>query len=52
MSFARLHITNPDLTDRIINNYPLNTDLDYSTLYGVGLPDKRKGYTDYLPYKH
>lgn len=47
VSFARLHITNPDLFERIVKNAPLNTEYDYSTFYGAGLEDKSKGYTDY-----
>lgn len=50
VSFARLHITNPDLKERILNNYPLNTNYDYSTFYGAHLEDKAKGYTDYQSY--
>jgi N-ethylmaleimide reductase len=50
ISFARLHITNPDLAVRIEKGAPLNTEYDFKTFYGVGLPDKEKGFTDYLPY--
>ena len=51
ISFARLHITNPDLAQRIIESVTLNTNYDYKTFYGAGLPDKSKGYTDYPAYE-
>lgn len=51
VSFAKLYITNPDLAERIIAGAPLDTKLDFGTLYGAGLPDKAKGYTEYEPYK-
>lgn len=49
--FARLHITNPDLAERLASGAPLNTNYDFGTFYGANLPDKSKGYTDYPPYK-
>ena len=51
IAFAKLYVTNPDLTDRILNGHPLNTDYDFSTFYGAGLEDKAKGYTTYKPYQ-
>ena len=51
ISFARLHITNPDLAYRIIESITLNTNFDFSTFYGSALADKSKGYTDYPIYK-
>lgn len=50
VSFAQLYISNPDLAERIIHGYPLNTKLDYSSFYGLLLSDKAKGYTDYPFY--
>ncbi len=43
--FGRSFIANPDLPERILNNYLLN-DLDSSTLFGGG----EKGYLDYPRY--
>ena len=51
IAFARLYITNPDLAERLATGAPLNTKFDYGTFYGLGLPDKAKGYTDYTFYK-
>jgi len=51
VSFARFHITNPDLAERLINNYPLNSNFDFGTFYGTHLEDKGKGYIDYPPHK-
>lgn len=46
VSFGRLFITNPDLIERIQNNWPLNTDYDYSTFWF----GEDKGYIDHLTY--
>lgn len=48
IAFGRLGITNPDLPNRIKNNYPLNNNLDFSTFYGGGA----KGYTEYTEFKN
>ncbi len=45
--FGRLHISNPDLADRLINNLELNTELKFKNLYGGGA----EGYTDYPTYE-
>jgi N-ethylmaleimide reductase len=50
VSFGKLHISNPDLTERIEKGVPLNTAIDIKTIYGLGLPDPEKGYTDYPTY--
>jgi N-ethylmaleimide reductase len=42
VSFGRLFIANPDLTERMRHGAPLNTP-DRMTFYGGG----DKGYTDY-----
>ena len=44
VAFGRLFIANPDLTERIAREIPLNS-YDRSTFYGGG----EKGYTDYPP---
>jgi N-ethylmaleimide reductase len=44
VAFGRLFIANPDLTERIARDIPLNS-YDRSTFYGGG----EKGYTDYPP---
>lgn len=46
VAFAKSYISNPDLANRLKNNWPLTTYLDTSTLYTPG----PKGYTDYTPY--
>jgi N-ethylmaleimide reductase len=51
ISFAKLYITNPDLAERIAVAAPIDSKLDFGTLYGSQLADKSKGYTDYEPYK-
>lgn len=50
VSFGKLYISNPDLAERIIKGHPLNTNLDFTSLYGLLLSDKSKGYTDYPFY--
>ena len=49
VSFGRLYISNPDLAERILNDWPLNKDLDMKTLYGHTLG--ALGYTDYAFHK-
>lgn len=43
VSFGRSYISNPDLAERISNDWEI-TDYDRSTFYTPG----PKGYTDYL----
>lgn len=43
VSFARLHIVNPDLSERIANNWPLQTKQDLKTWFTGGA----NGYTSY-----
>ena len=45
VAFGNFFISNPDLVERIINNFPLAT-ADQSTYYSPGA----KGYTDYPEY--
>jgi N-ethylmaleimide reductase len=47
IAFGRPFITNPDLPERLRNNWPLNPATDMSLWYTPG----PEGYTDYLPYK-
>ena len=46
-SFGRPFITNPDLSERLKNNWPLNPADDMLVWY---TPDA-EGYTDYEPYR-
>jgi N-ethylmaleimide reductase len=46
IAFGKPFITNPDLVDRMQNDWPISTDWDFNTFY---TPDE-KGYTDYPPY--
>ncbi|MGA2597280.1 MAG: alkene reductase, partial [Bryobacteraceae bacterium] len=46
IAFGRLFIANPDLVERVRENYPLNPP-DRSTFYGGGA----HGYTDYEAYR-
>jgi N-ethylmaleimide reductase len=46
-AFGRPFITNPDLPDRLKNNWPLNPADDMSLWYTPGA----EGYTDYEPYR-
>lgn len=34
ISFGRLYISNPDLAERIVNGWPLNSNWDMKTFYG------------------
>jgi N-ethylmaleimide reductase len=47
IAFGKPFISNPDLVERMQNNYPVNTEWDVNTFYSSG----PKGYTDYSPYK-
>lgn len=47
IAFGRPWITNPDLPERLENNYPLNNFDDDTYWYGGG----EKGYTNYPTYK-
>jgi N-ethylmaleimide reductase len=46
-AFGRPFITNPDLPERLKNNWPLNPADDMSLWYTPGA----EGYTDYKPYR-
>jgi N-ethylmaleimide reductase len=46
-AFGRPFITNPDLPERFLNDWPLNPAEDMSLWYTAG----PEGYTDYEPYK-
>jgi N-ethylmaleimide reductase len=46
IAFGKPFINNPDLAERLINNWPLATNPDKSTFYIGG----EKGYTDYPAY--
>ncbi len=43
IAFGKLFISNPDLAERIQNNYPLDNKADTATFYSGSV----KGYTDY-----
>jgi N-ethylmaleimide reductase len=49
ISFGQLFISNPDLPLRIINNHPINKQMDRTTFYGNS--NGSKGFTDYPPYQ-
>lgn len=46
VAFGRPFIGNPDLVERLRNNFEINTNLDFNTFYTPG----EKGYTDYPFY--
>lgn len=46
VGFGRQFINNPDLADRLKNNWPLSETLDFDTFYSAD----EKGYTDYPAY--
>jgi len=46
VAFGRPFLNNPDLVERITNNWPLSDKLDFSLFYTPG----EKGYTDYPVY--
>jgi N-ethylmaleimide reductase len=47
IAFGKPFITNPDLVDRMKNDWPIDTNWDFDTFY---TPDE-KGYTTYPSYK-
>jgi N-ethylmaleimide reductase len=47
VAFGRPFITNPDLPERFLNDWPLNPAEDMSLWYTPGA----QGYTDYTPYR-
>ena len=47
VGFGRPFINNPDLVNRMKNNYPLSTDLKMDLFYS----NDEKGYSDYPTYK-
>ena len=47
IAFGRPFINNPDLVDRLKNDYPLSQELHMNLFYS----SDEKGYTDYPPYK-
>ena len=47
ITFGRPFINNPDLVERLKNNWPLSKDLHADLFYTAG----EKGYTDYPAYK-
>ena len=47
IAFGKPFINNPDLVDRMKNNWPLSAELDFKTFYS----GNDKGYTDYVLYK-
>ena len=47
IAFGKPFITNPDLVERMTNDWEINTQWDFNTFY---TPDHH-GYTDYLPYQ-
>jgi N-ethylmaleimide reductase len=49
VAVGRPYISNPDLADRWINDWPLNSDADYMTWWQAGIG--AKGYTDYPFYE-
>lgn len=53
VSFGRLYISNPDLAERIIHGYPIETNSNYKTFYGNMMEekDRHQGYIDYPFYK-
>ena len=47
IAFGRPFITNPDLVERMMNDWALNADLDANTLYSPGA----QGFTDYPAFQ-
>jgi N-ethylmaleimide reductase len=47
VAFGRPFINNPDLVERLENNWPLSQDLNMDLFYSAD----EKGYTDYQVYK-
>jgi N-ethylmaleimide reductase len=48
VAFGKPFINNPDLVERLRNNWPLSSNLDFNLFYTPG----EKGYTDYPVYKN
>jgi N-ethylmaleimide reductase len=48
VAIGRPYISNPDLADRFINNWPLNPDAEYQDWWAAG--KMTKGYTDFPFY--
>lgn len=48
IAFGKPFINNPDLVERMQNNWTLSNQLDTTTFYTPG----EKGYTDYTTYNH
>ena len=46
IAFGKPFITNPDLIDRLLNDWPLKTDYNFATFYSADAI----GYTDYTPF--
>lgn len=46
VSFGKLSICNPDLPERIQNEWEINTQIDWGNIHFNG----RKGYSDYPFY--
>jgi len=47
IAFGKPFIANPDLVERMMNDWPINTNWDFKTFYSAA----ETGYTDYLPYR-
>ncbi len=47
VAFGRPFINNPDLVNRMLNDWPVNTDWDFNTFYSAD----EKGYTDFPTYQ-
>lgn len=47
-AFGRLYISNPDLPERVANNYPLAPEAEYPSWWG---PTGAQGYTDFPTYQ-
>jgi N-ethylmaleimide reductase len=48
IAFGRPFVNNPDLVERMANNWPLSTDLKMDLFYSAD----EKGYTDYPVHQH
>lgn len=49
VSFGRLYISNPDLTERILKGQEINNKWEFATFYGSH--HGAKGYVDYPFYE-
>ena len=47
IAFGKPFISNPDLVERMLNDWPINTDWDFNTFYSADA----KGYTDYSTFQ-